>query len=104
MSVLHGHWKTTTLIAGMRLDSIVAPFVTDWPVNRDILETWVEHVLIPGLRAGDMVVMDNLSSHKRPRVREPIEAASANLLPVSLTASTATLQGRIKYLIEISNF
>ena len=80
MSVPHGHWKTTTLIAGMRLDGIVAPFVIDCPVNRDIFETWVELVLIPELRAGDTVIMDNLSSHKGPRVRELIEAAGANLL------------------------
>jgi transposase len=80
MSVPHGHWKTTTLIAGMRLDGIVAPFVIDCPVNRDIFETWVERVLIPELRSGDTVIMDNLSSHKGPRVRELLEAAGANLL------------------------
>jgi transposase len=80
MSIPHGHWKTTTLIAGMRLDGIVAPFVIDCPVNRDIFETWVERVLIPELRPGDTVIMDNLSSHKGPRVREVIEAAGATLL------------------------
>ena len=57
----------------------VAPFVIDRPVNRTILEAWVEHVLVPNLGQGDIVVMDNLSSHKGPRVRALIEAAGATL-------------------------
>ena len=80
MSVPHGHWKTTTFIAGLRRDGIVAPFVLDGPVNRDAFEAYVAQVLVPELRAGDIVVMDNLSSHKGPRVRELIEAAGASLL------------------------
>ena len=80
MSVPHGHWKTTTLIAGMRLDGIVAPFVIDCPVNREVFETWVERVLTPDLRAGDTVIMDNLSSHKGPRVRQLIESTGARVL------------------------
>ena len=80
MSVPHGHWKTTTLIAGLTLGGIVAPFVIDCPVNRDIFETWVERVLVPALRPGDTVIMDNLSSHKGPHVRVMIEAAGASLL------------------------
>lgn len=79
MSVPHGHWKTTTFIAGLRNSGIVAPFVIDCPVNRDIFETWVEKVLVPDLRPGDIVIMDNLSSHKGPRVRDLIEAAGAEL-------------------------
>jgi transposase len=79
MSVPHGHWKTTTFIAGLRNRGIIAPFVIDCPVNRDIFETWVEKVLTPDLRAGDIVVMDNLASHKGPRVRDLIEAAGAEL-------------------------
>jgi transposase len=79
MSVPHGHWKTTTLIAGLRNSGIVAPFVIDRPVNRAVFEAWVEHVLVPTLRAGDVVVMDNLASHKGPRVRALIEAAGAEL-------------------------
>jgi transposase len=79
MSVPHGHWKTTTLIAGLRNSGIVAPFVIDRPVNREIFETWVERILAPSLHKGDVVIMDNLSSHKGPRVRELIEAAGAEL-------------------------
>jgi transposase len=79
MSVPHGHWKTTTFIAGLRNSGIVAPFVIDRPVNRTIFQAWVEHVLVPNLRNGDIVIMDNLSSHKGPRVRALIEAAGAAL-------------------------
>ena len=79
MGVPHGHWKTTTFIAGLRNSGIVAPFVIDCPVNREVFETWVEHVLVPELAAGDVVIMDNLSSHKGPRVRALIEAAGAGL-------------------------
>ncbi len=80
MAVPHGHWKTTTLIAGMRSSGVVAPFVIDSPVNRLIFEAWVEQALVPELRPGDIVVMDNLSSHKGPVVQALIEAAGAQLL------------------------
>ena len=80
MAVPHGHWKTTTLIAGMRSTGVVAPFVIDSQVNRIIFEAWVEQALVPELRPGDIVVMDNLSSHKGPAVRGMIEAAGACLL------------------------
>jgi transposase len=79
MSVPHGHWKTTTFIAGLRNSGIIAPFVIDRPVNRPIFEAWVERVLVPTLRQGDIVIMDNLSSHKGPRVQALIEAAGATL-------------------------
>lgn len=79
MSVPHGHWKTTIFIADLRNSGIVAPFVIDRPVNRTIFETWVQRVLVPNLRRGDIVIMDNLSSHKGPRVRALIEAAGATL-------------------------
>jgi len=59
---------------------MVAPFVLDGPINRNAFETYVERVLVPELRQGDIVVMDNLSSHKGPKVREMIEAAGASLL------------------------
>ena len=78
-AVPHGHWKTTTFIAGLRQDGFVAPFVLDGPVNRQIFETYAARVLVPDLRPGDVVVMDNLSSHKGPRVRALIEAAGASL-------------------------
>ncbi len=80
MGVPHGHWKTTTVVAGLRLDGIAAPFVLDGPINREAFETYVARVLVPELRPGDIVVMDNLSSHKGPRVRQLIEAAGAQLL------------------------
>ena len=79
MSVPHGHWKTTTFIAGLRNSGIVAPFVIDCPVNREVFETWVERVLVPELRPGDIVIMDNLSSHKGPRVQALIATAGAAL-------------------------
>jgi len=78
-AVPHGHWKTTTFVAGLRQDGIVAPFVLDGPINRHAFETYVARVLVPELRPGDLVVMDNLSSHKGPRVRKLIEAAGASL-------------------------
>jgi transposase len=78
--VPHGHWKTTTFVAGLTTRGIIAPWVLDGPINRDAFETYVEKVLIPELRPGDVVAMDNLSSHKGPRVREWIEAAGATLL------------------------
>jgi transposase len=79
-AVPHGHWKTTTFVSGLRQDGIVAPFVLDGPINRHSFETYVARVLVPELRSGDVVIMDNLSSHKGPRVREMIEGAGANLL------------------------
>ena len=74
------HWKTTTFVAGLRASGLVAPFVLDGPINREAFETYVARVLVPELRAGDVVIMDNLSSHKGPRVREMIERAGASLL------------------------
>ena len=78
-AIPHGHWKTTTFVAGLRRDGIVAPFVLDGPINRHSFETYAARVLVPELRPGDVVIMDNLSSHKGPRVRELIEAAGATL-------------------------
>ena len=80
VGVPHGHWKTTTFVAGLRASGLVAPFVLDGPINREAFETYVARVLVPELRAGDFVIMDNLSSHKGPRVREMIEKAGASLL------------------------
>ena len=80
MSVPHGHWKTTTLVAGLGARGVVAPWVLDGPMNGDAFETYVRKVLVLELKRGDIVVMDNLSSHKRPEVRTSIEAAGARLL------------------------
>lgn len=79
MGFPHGHRKTTTLVAGLRLSGMVAPMVLDGPINGDWFEAYVRHVLAPTLRPGDIVVMDNLSSHKRVAARELIEAAGAEL-------------------------
>src|SRR5213078_1991682 len=75
-----GRWKTTTLVAGLRRSGLVAPFVLDGPINRAAFEAYVEKVLVPALRPGDVVILDNLSSHKGARVRALIEAAGASLL------------------------
>lgn len=76
----HGHWKTTTFVAGLRLTGMVAPLVLDGPINRDAFHAYVNQVLVPELTPGDIVVMDNLGSHKGPTVRNAIEAAGATLL------------------------
>jgi transposase len=80
MGVPHGHWKTTTFVAGLSLRGMIAPFVLSGAINRTAFETYVERVLVPELRPGDIVVMDNLSSHKGPGTRSLIEAAGASLL------------------------
>ena len=77
--VPHGHWKTTTFVAGLRLDGIAAPMVLDGPINREAFQAYVDQVLVPELSAGDVVVMDNLSSHKGVDVRRSIEAVGASL-------------------------
>lgn len=78
--VPHGHWKTTTLIAAMDRGGMRCSTTVDGAVNRDVFEAFVGRVLVPTLRAGDVVVMDNLSSHKGRRVRAMIESAGATLL------------------------
>jgi len=78
--VPHGHWKITTFVAGLRADEITAPFVIDRPMNSAIFLAYVTQCLVPGLRPGDIVVMDNLKPHKAAGVREAIEAAGAKLL------------------------
>lgn len=78
MGFPHGHRKTTTLVAGLRMTGMVVPMVLDGPIG-DWFEAYVTQVLAPELRPGDVVIMDNLSSHKRVSVRERIEAAGATL-------------------------
>jgi len=80
IGVPHGHWKTTTCVAGLTLRGMIAPFVLSGPINRAAFEIYIEKVLVPELRPGDIVIMDNLSSHKGPRTRTMIEAAGARLL------------------------
>ena len=78
--VPHGHWKTMTFLAALRHDAITAPFVLDGPINGDWFLAYVEQVLVPTLRPGDVVVMDNLASHKGKAVRKAIRQAGAHLL------------------------
>ena len=78
--VPHGHWKITTFVAGLRCDEITAPFVIDKPMNSAIFLTYLEKCLVPILKPGDVVVLDNLTSHKNDEVRRIIEAAGATLL------------------------
>jgi transposase len=78
--VPHGHWRTTTFVAGLRLAGLVAPMVLDGPINGLAFQAYVEQVLVPELKLGDIVVMDNLGSHKGAGVRAAIEAAGASLL------------------------
>ena len=80
MGYPHGHRKTTTLVAGLRMTGMVAPMVLDGPINGDWFEAYVRKILVPDLGRGDVVIMDNLSSHKRASVREAIEAAGARLM------------------------
>jgi transposase len=80
MAVPHGHWKTTTFVAALRADGLTAPTVVDGAINGDLFEAYVRQQLVPTLRPGDTVVMDNLSSHKRAGVREAIEGAGARLV------------------------
>jgi transposase len=79
MGFPHGHRKTTTLVAGLRMTGMVAPMVLDGPINGNWFEAYVAQVLVPELRPGDIVIMDNLSSHKRASVQVLIEAAGATL-------------------------
>jgi transposase len=78
-AVPHGHYKTVTLVAGIDLRGIAAQKVFDRPINAALFEEWVEKLLVPTLSNGDIVVMDNLSSHKGPRVEELIKGAGAEL-------------------------
>jgi transposase len=78
--VPHGHWMTTTFVAGLRSTALTAPCVIDGPMNGNAFLAYVEQILAPSLKPGDTVVLDNLSAHKVPGVREAIEAAGASLL------------------------
>jgi transposase len=75
----HGHYKTVTLVAGLRLSGLVAHKAFDRPINAASFEEWVEKRLAPTLAKGDTVIMDNLSSHKGPKVEQLIKAAGAEL-------------------------
>ncbi|RWL75886.1 MAG: IS630 family transposase [Mesorhizobium sp.] len=79
-AVPHGHWKTTTFTAGLRLGGLAAPMLLDGPMNGSAFLAYAKQVLAPELRPGDIVVMDNLPAHKISGVREAIEKVGARLL------------------------
>jgi Transposase and inactivated derivatives len=78
--VPHGHWRTLTFLAALRCDRIEAPLVLDGPINGHSFTAWVEQFLLPTLRPGDIVIMDNLGSHKGKAARQLIRSAGARLL------------------------
>src|SRR4249920_1640727 len=73
------HWQTHTVVAALRLEGLGAPAVFDGPIDNGSFLAYVEQVLVPTLRPGDVVVLDNLVVHKQPEVRAAIEAAGAQL-------------------------
>jgi len=77
--VPHGHWQTMTFLAALRHDRVTAPWLIDGPINGESFRVYVESVLAPTLRPGDIVIMDNLGSHKSRAVRHAIRAAGARL-------------------------
>lgn len=80
MPVPQGHWKTTTFVAGLQADALTAPMVVDGAINGELFEAYIRQQLVPSLRLGDVVVMDNLACHKRAGVRAAIEAAGCRVL------------------------
>lgn len=76
----HGHWKTTTFVGALRLSGMTAPMVLDGPMNGAWFLAYVQQVLAPTLKPGDVVIMDNLAAHKSTPVRDAIEAVGARLL------------------------
>lgn len=77
--VPHGHWKTTTFVGALWSTGLTAPLVVDCPINGTLFLAYVQQQLVPTLRPGDIVVMDNLAAHKVAGVREAIEATGAML-------------------------
>jgi transposase len=79
-AVPHGHWKISTFVAGLRTSGLTAPLVVDGAMNGDIFRAYVEQILAPTLKPGDIVILDNLASHKVAGVREAINARGASLV------------------------
>ena len=79
-AVPHGHWQTSTFLAALRCDRLTAPCVIDGPINGLTFQAYVEQILVPTLRPGDVVIVDNLGSHKGKAVRCAIEQAGAFLV------------------------
>ena len=79
-AIPHGHWKTTTLVAGLSLDGIVAPMIFDGAMDGDMFRAYVSHLLVNVLRPGDIVICDNLPAHKVSGIKECLKQAGARLL------------------------
>ena len=79
-AVPHGHWKTSTFVAALRTTGLTAPLVIDGAMNGEVFRAYVEQILAPTLSPGDIVIMDNLGSHKVAGVREAIERCGATLV------------------------
>lgn len=77
-----GHWETTTMIAALRLDGPAAPMVIEGATDAAVFRAYVKHVLVATLRPGQIVVLDNLSSHKADEIRRMVEAAGCQLWPL----------------------
>ncbi len=75
-----GHWKTTTFLAGLTAQGLIAPFVLDGPMDRAVFTEYVRQVLVPELKPGDIVILDNLPGHKGEEAAELVEACGAKLL------------------------
>lgn len=75
----YGHWHTTTFVGALRAQGVVAPLVLDGPIHGSAFHAWVEQMLVPHLRPGDIVVMDNLGSHKVAGIAAAIEQAGAQV-------------------------
>jgi transposase len=80
VGIPHGHWKTTTFVAGLRLSGFAAPMLLDGPMTGPWFTAYVEQILVPTLRPGDVVILDNLPPHKSAAVRELVEATGARLM------------------------
>ena len=79
-SIPHGHWKTLTFIAGLRCDGLIAPWVIEGAMDGDAFEKYIETQLAPKLKKGDVVVLDNLSAHKRDKAAKAVQRRGAWLL------------------------
>ena len=79
-AIPHGHWKTTTFTAGLRLNGLAAPMVLDGPMDGEVFLAYIEQFVVPELAKGDIVIMDNLPAHKVSGVRQAIESVGARLL------------------------
>ena len=78
--VLHGHWKTLTFVGALRWDQVTAPCVFNGPINGECFLAYVEQILLPCLKVGDIVIMDNLGSHKADAIKSAIRNAGARLV------------------------